>query len=197
MNHLAHFHLSAPQPALIVGSLLGDYVKGRLNGKRPVNLDLGIKLHRVIDGFTDRHPVVRRSWRRFDPEFRRYAPVMTDIIFDHFLANEWNTFHDKSLSHFHDEIFAAINDYRSQLPDAAHRWSERMESSRALTSYIDTEFVHRSFVHLSTRLSRRNPLAEAYGQFATHRETLHADFQYFYPDLIDFVNEWKQTYFLD
>lgn len=199
MNHLAHFHLSAPHPDLIVGSVLGDYVKGRLTGERPVNLDLGIMLHRAIDGYTDRHDVVRQSWRRFDQRFRRFAPLITDIIFDYFLANEWHAFHTVSLSRFQDEVFGIINDNRSQLPADAQRWSDRMERSGALASYVEPAFVHRSFIHLSGRLSRSNPLTEAFGQFETHREALRADFRQFYPELVHFVNEWKQTHahFLD
>ncbi|MEX2488767.1 MAG: ACP phosphodiesterase [Pseudomonadales bacterium] len=192
MNHLAHFHLSAPQADLIVGSVLGDYVKGRLSGDRPANLDLGIRLHRVIDGYTDRHSIVRNSWRRFDKPFQRYGSLMTDIIFDYFLANEWQTFHQDPLCHFHDSIFSVLDDYQSYLPANARRWSERMKCSRAITAYDKPEFIHRSFVHLSGRLSRNNPLGDGYEQFETHKDALQADFHRFYPEMIDFVVKWKQ-----
>ncbi len=191
MNHLAHFHLAAPQPELIVGNLLGDYVKGPLSNPCPHNFHLGIKLHRAVDGYTDRHAIVRRSHRRFDREFRRYAPLMTDIIFDHFLARCWAEFHEVPLARFHDEIFLTIDGYRRHLPDAARRWLDHMAASRALVRHRHPVFVHKSFVHLSKRLTRSNPLADGFEQFRNHEDGLEADFREFYPGLRDFVRSWK------
>ncbi len=35
MNHLAHFALAGEEEALVIGALLGDYVKGPLAGRLP------------------------------------------------------------------------------------------------------------------------------------------------------------------
>ena len=71
MNHLAHFYLAHPHEELMVGGFLGDFVKGKLSGKHPHRIELGIRLHRAIDAYTDQHPIVKQSQRRFDPAFRR------------------------------------------------------------------------------------------------------------------------------
>ena len=56
MNYLGHLCLSDDSPECIVGNLLGDFVKGRPEGRFPPGVVRGIRLHRAIDGFTDGHP---------------------------------------------------------------------------------------------------------------------------------------------
>jgi acyl carrier protein phosphodiesterase len=52
VNFLAHLYLAAPTDELLVGNLMGDFVKGRpesLVGKFPDEVILGIRQHRAID----------------------------------------------------------------------------------------------------------------------------------------------------
>lgn len=191
MNHLAHFLLSFPEEGLIVGSLLGDHIKGRLRGEFPTHIEEGIRLHRSIDAWTDQHPLVRRSHRRFDSRFRRFAPLITDIVFDYFLANHWRRFHDRSLAAFHDDIFEVLNGHDRHLPDEAQHWSHHMQRSLAMLRYSEPEFIQRSFNHLSDRLSRPNPMADAFPRFEALREDLEQDFLEFFPLLMDFADDWK------
>ena len=58
MNVLAHIYLSGDSEKIIIGNYIGDYVKGKDYLKYPDLVRKGIILHRHIDGFTDRHPVV-------------------------------------------------------------------------------------------------------------------------------------------
>ena len=63
MNVLAHIYLSGDSDEIIIGNYIGDYVKGRDYLKYPELIRKGIIIHRHIDDFTDRHPVVHRSQR--------------------------------------------------------------------------------------------------------------------------------------
>ena len=64
MNYLAHLHLGGSQPAQLLGSLYGDFVKGPLNGRWPAQIEAAIRLHRRIDAFTDSHPLQARARAR-------------------------------------------------------------------------------------------------------------------------------------
>src|SRR3954464_15580437 len=86
MNYLAHLYLSAPTEDAWLGSLLGDFVKGPLDGRYSQHITSAIALHRKIDTFTDAHPVVLRSKSRISAARRRYAGIMIDMFYDHFLA---------------------------------------------------------------------------------------------------------------
>ena len=57
MNYLAHLLLAEPSREGLLGSLLGDFVKGPLGDRYPEQLRRGIVLHRAIDSFTDAHPM--------------------------------------------------------------------------------------------------------------------------------------------
>ncbi len=190
MNHLAHFLLSAHEPALLVGGFLGDFVKGRLNGHYPRDLETGIRLHRAIDAFTDKHPIVRRSCLRPESEFRRVAPIMTDIIYDYFLARHWHRFHDNSLEQFNFDIAETILNYGINLPDGARRFITHLAENRSLENYGTKTFVQRSFAHLSKRLTRANPLDVAFEQFEKFESELEQDFLAYFPELQDFTLTW-------
>ena len=190
MNHLAHFYLSGSDTNLLIGNFLGDYIKGRLVGERQVAIETGIQLHRAIDAFTDSHPITRRSQSRFEPRFRRVSGIMTDIIFDHFLAKDWDKYHSDDLQNFSDITMRKLLASREHLPENAIEGCQRMYDNNVLSRYVEPAFIDRSLRHLSTRLSRDNPLTEGYVQFLENQEELHSDFQEFFPVLQKHVSTW-------
>ncbi len=52
----------------------------------PEIIRAGIKLHRLIDEFTDTHPAVEVSKARIRDKYRKYSGVVVYMYFDHFLA---------------------------------------------------------------------------------------------------------------
>ncbi len=186
MNHLAHFFLAGEDPGLLVGGFLGDYVKGRLKGERGASIEAGIVLHRAIDAYTDQHPVTRKSQARFEPRFRRFSGIMTDIIYDHFLAANWHAYHSTDLQGFSDKTFETLLAHREHLPTPAFQTCERMQATNSLFSYQNPEFVDRSFHYLCRRLRRANPLDQGYDEFLQHKCGLYEDFVQFFPELVSF-----------
>ena len=96
MNYLAHLYLAGNDAEALIGSLMGDFIKGRVDPDLPPVLRQAILQHRRIDSFTDAHPIVRRSKQRVTNEFRRYAGILIDVFYDHFLAREWSQYSDVS-----------------------------------------------------------------------------------------------------
>jgi acyl carrier protein phosphodiesterase len=58
MNLLAHALLSPPNPAILVGNMTADWVKGKARHALPAEIRIGMQLHQAIDVFTDTHPLV-------------------------------------------------------------------------------------------------------------------------------------------
>jgi acyl carrier protein phosphodiesterase len=79
MNYLAHLYLSADRPLLAIGNFIADHVKGSMADQYDGEVRDGIRLHRMIDEFTDSHPIVEKSKARLRPDFRKYAPVIVDL----------------------------------------------------------------------------------------------------------------------
>ena len=194
MNHLAHFKLADGQSHLLTGNFLADDIRGRLNGQFTVNIELGIQLHRAIDAFTDRHPVVRHSHTRFDAQYRRYGGIITDIVFDHFLARDWHSHDSRPLPVFCEQSWHALLQHEQILPERTLERARNMQQRKAMENYSATAFIERSFVYLSGKLKRENPLATAYSQFETHCRSLETDFAQFFPELETFANNWIKNH---
>ncbi len=191
MNHLAHFQLAGAEHHLIVGGFLGDFVKGRLPSSFDAAIDRGIRLHRSIDSFTDQHPVVKQSQARFSPQLRRFSPVITDIIFDHFLARHWRDFSTVNLATFSREVCDIVISYDASLPLRAQRLINDLHQYRRLEHYKSRNFVASALVSLSNRITRANPIREGYRDFVIHYDALEADFLKFFPDALAFSSQWQ------
>ena len=86
MNYLAHLYLSGNDDELKLGNFIGDSVRGSDLSMYPPRVQDGIILHRGIDRYTDSHHVVMKSKLRLRPKYHKYAPVIVDMFYDHFLG---------------------------------------------------------------------------------------------------------------
>ena len=119
MNYLAHFHLAWPDELLVVGGLEGDFHKGPLPGTLAPTLHCGVALHRAIDAYTDSHAVVADVRRQFPPELRRYAGILIDLCFDHFLARHWSSYSEMAHSEFSAAVYRILEKHSASLSGGA------------------------------------------------------------------------------
>lgn len=182
MNYLAHFHLSHGDDGLLLGALLGDYVKGPLKGEHRKDIEQGIVLHRKIDAFTDQHTCLQQCQRLFAPQYRRYASIMTDVAFDHFLNRHWSRFHSQPLEAFSDEVYRlCLNS--GALTGAAKRQAENLARYQVLESFQHWQTVQATLQRIQQRLRRANPLANAAEEMQRSYDELEQIFLAFYPEL--------------
>lgn len=193
MNYLAHFHLAYGSSDLIIGALLGDFVKGPLKGLRHQGIENGIRLHRKIDVFTDRHEIIRQCHQHFQPDFRRYAGIMTDVAFDHFLSKHWNDFHPQSMEDFSAEVFSALR-ADSNLPDGAQRMAEVLEYHKVFQHYQHWKTVDSALSNIGQRFKADNPMANAAAELHKHYSILEDTFLDFYQDLQKHVKTQRDSF---
>lgn len=195
MNYLAHFHLSAGNDGLVIGALLGDHVKGCLQGQYPSNWEQGIKLHRSIDAFTDRHPSLRQAQQLFEPEYRRYAGIMLDVIFDHFLNQHWEKFHHQPLSDFSQEVYQLLD--TDGMPASARLQASNFARYDVLCNYRHWQTIEQVLERISQRLRRQNPLGQSAGQLQQHYLKLEQYFLDFYPQLQQHSHDQREQFSLE
>lgn len=183
MNYLAHFHLSFGDNDLVIGALLGDFVKGPLTGQYPPGIERGIRLHRKIDAFTDSHPELRETLAWFDPRFRRYGGIMLDIACDHFLSRHWERFDSLTLDEFSQRVYHILEQH-PELPPAARFQAGRLIQYDVLNGFSDWRTVEAALHRVSARLRRDNPLPEAANVLERHYSALEEVFLAFYPQLV-------------
>ncbi|MEH6593875.1 MAG: ACP phosphodiesterase [Halioglobus sp.] len=186
MNFLAHFHLAGPNKALIAGGLEGDYYKGLLSGKLSPGIERGIKLHRAIDAHTDNHAVIAELRRHFPPDIRRYAGILIDISFDHYLTRHWAQFSPLALPEFNHRVYRALSLHRQELSPGAQAMASRMLALDILGRYHDWHAVTATAIRIGERFTRGNPLLDVERQLAPVRDRLEQAFLDFYPQLFEF-----------
>ena len=186
MNYLAHLHLGGQRPEELLGSLYGDFVKGRLQGQYSPVIESAIQLHRSIDVFTDRHPLVDQSLSRFTQTRRRYAGIVLDVFFDHCLARDWAQYAQEPLERFTSGFYQVLV-AQPQLPSRLAAIAPHMAAHDWLGSYRDFETLERVLLGISRRLSRPEELAGAMQDLSALYEPLSEDFRAFYPQLQAFA----------
>ena len=186
MNYLAHLHLGGSQPAQLLGSLYGDFVKGPLDGRWPADIESAIRLHRRIDAFTDGHPLILQAKQRFPVERRRVAGILLDVFFDHCLARDWEHYAPLPLEAFTRRVYQVL-DAEPRLPDRLALIAPRMAAQDWLGSYREFETLERVIQGMASRLSRPGVLAGAMAELDALYPDLHQDFQAFYPELQRFA----------
>lgn len=191
MNFLAHFHLAWPDDELIAGGLEGDYFKGPLAGQLPRGIERGVQLHRAIDGFTDRHPEVEALRREFPDELRRYAGILIDLSFDHFLSLHWETFGEQALASFNTGVYRSLELQSRHLSPGALRMYNRLVEHDLLGLYQHWETIPASAERIGERFRRHNPFRDVASQLQPKKDRLEAAFLNFYPDLQDFAHRQR------
>ncbi|WP_137819911.1 ACP phosphodiesterase [Pseudomonas sp. 2FG] len=186
MNYLAHLHLGGSQPAQLLGSLYGDFVKGPLVGHYPADIEAAIRLHRRIDVFTDSHPRVLQAKARFPAERRRTAGILLDLFFDHCLAQHWQDYADEPLPCFTSRVYRVLA-AEPALPARLARIAPRMAAQDWLGSYQEFAVLEQVLQGMRRRLSRPQLLDGALDELAALYQPLSEDFRQFYPDVQAFA----------
>ncbi|HWK02313.1 MAG TPA: ACP phosphodiesterase [Puia sp.] len=195
MNYLAHAYLSFSIPEIAVGNLISDFVKGKKKLDYPETIQKGISLHRAIDAFTDAHEITRQAKVFFRADYGLYAGALTDVVYDHFLANDPHEFAGganslgggSGLSTFAEKTYEQLAPFLPLFPEQFARMFPYMRSQNWLYNYRYKEGIFSSFTGLSRRAAYMGDPGKACELFETHYKELEACYALFFPALKDFA----------
>ncbi len=174
----------------MAGVFLGDHIKGSLNGDRPDHIEAGIRFHRSVDAFVDRHVSQQKSVGRLPKQFRRYGGIVCDVVYDYYLANHWGKFSAQEFEPFCQFSYAQILKEPEFLSKEAAHVIRRMAEHNSLEGYRSKQYIERSLSFISERLSRSNPLKDAYKEFERLETVIESDFLEFLPEVDEFAQAW-------
>jgi acyl carrier protein phosphodiesterase len=189
MNFLAHLYLSGNNDEVKIGNFIGDYVKGKDYNKYSPLIRKGILLHRKIDSFTDAHPVVKNHKSLFYHKFHKYAGVITDIIYDHFLVKEWQVFSNENFDEFVDNINELLTNNFEYLPEAMKQFVPNFIKYKWLKSYETLDGIESVLIGMSKGTSLPNETEFALFILKKHYKEIKHDFFVYFPQLIDYVEK--------
>lgn len=192
MNFLAHCALGGDDDDLVVGGFLGDFIKGPVPVDLPGRIGLGVKLHRRIDAFSAVQPQLKDSATRFGPELRRVAPVVVDLVADHFLARRFEAIHGEPLDEFAARTYALLGIHDHLFSTRAKRFHAALRANRVFQRYTELGTVARAMEHIAQRLKMDELVSEAMAIIEADYEHLAADFLAYYPDLCDHANAFVE-----
>jgi acyl carrier protein phosphodiesterase len=198
MNFLAHLYLSGDNPKLMVGNFIGDFVKGkRALEKFEPEIIRGIELHRGIDAFTDKHPIVSKSKNRLREKYRHYSGVIVDVFYDHFLAKNWNDYHRQPLLDFSLHAYKTIDSFNLVLPEEVKQMLPYMKRGNWLLNYGFVEGIHRALSGMASRTTFVSKMEQASSELVTHYNDFEKEFQEFFPQLnaycVHKIESWNQA----
>jgi acyl carrier protein phosphodiesterase len=193
MNFLAHFHLAWPDEGLVAGGLEGDFFKGPLHGQLPVQLERGVRLHRAIDAYTDAHPLIAQLRRELPPQLRRYAGILVDLCFDHYLSLHWPNYSTLPLPEFNRDVYRILKRHESALSADARHMANRLIEYDVLGLYMEWETVLTTANRIGKRFRRRNPFIALEQSLLPVKGAMEQVFLNFYPQLQWFCRERVQT----
>ncbi|MCX8957963.1 ACP phosphodiesterase [Erwinia psidii] len=185
MNFLAHLHLATLAGSSLTGNLMADYVRGNPHGMWPEQIAQGIQLHRRIDAMTDSLPEVRAARALFRGQTWRVAPIALDIIWDHFLALQWNTIQPEiSLPVFLADCHSVIHRELHTTPPRFRTLNEHLWTERWMEKYADVDWLKKVFSGIASRRPRLAALTESHQDFTDNYQNLSEIFWQFYPTMM-------------
>jgi beta-hydroxyacyl-ACP dehydratase FabZ len=139
LNWLAHFVLSPSDDRARLGGWLADVLTpSEAASVSDPMIRAGIRLHREVDRLTDAHPAVLESRLCLPQGVRRYAGIVLDVAWDHFLSIRFRERVGRDLEGFVHEVHVGLLRQRPNLSTEVAAVVDRMVSESWLTCYRDT-----------------------------------------------------------
>jgi len=189
MNFLAHIYLSGDNEQITIGNFIADGIRGKKYKKFPRDIQTGILLHRAIDTFTDKHPIVRQSTKRLHKNYSHYSGVIVDILYDHFLAKNWNEYCEIPLKFYSEKFYDSLQDNFDILPIRIKRMMPFMISDNWLLSYASIDGIQRVLEGMNRRTQNKSKMNNAVNELKLHYLDFENEFTSFFEELIEFSKE--------
>lgn len=184
MNFLAHLYLSGDDEDVMIGNFIADGIKGKRYEDYPEQIKKGILLHRFIDDFTDTHPVCLESKLLLRPKYHKLAPILVDMVYDHFLALHWADYSEKPLRKYVDDVYKTLQRRNADLTPQVQHMLPYMIQFDWLYNYQFQEGMERVFMGMSRRVRQGEIIKNGWMDIETNKTAFDDQFKRFFSDLI-------------
>ena len=191
MNFLSHLLLAGDDEGLMLGAMLGDFVRGKkiLDTYDP-EIRLGIELHRFIDRSVDSLPDVASLREHFEKPFRRYSGIIIDLAFDHELAIRGDGYSEESLESYDLRVRDLLAKHQDLVPVGLRRFMHYADRRGLFATYRNPSEILLSLSGIGTRLSRPNPLHRVEEIWDDLEPLCSANFEHVFAQVQAAVAEW-------
>ncbi len=194
MNFLAHIFLSGNNDLIKIGNFMADGIRGNDYLEYPEEIQKGIILHRAIDTYTDAHPIWRKSKHRLHERYGHYSGVIIDILYDHFLAKNWNTYSNEYLEDYVERFYQSLKDNYEILSPKTKKLMPFMIESNWLVSYASIAGIERILFQMDYRTKHRAHMHNAVQELQEFYTEFEEEFTLFFVDLIEMVEDFNTNH---
>ena len=170
---------------------MGDFLRGVKVKSLPAAIALGVHNHLAVDRFTDSHPGLRQLKTNFSSERRRFAGIILDVVFDHFLIKHWRDHTREDLAAFTAYCYQSLDQLRQVMPTVMRQRVGWMIQYDLLNSYTELQGVANALNGISRRMRFDNCLAGAVEEIKAHYPVLEENFHTFFAELCAHVRDIK------
>ena len=183
MNHLAHLYLSSDKEEEMVGQFIADAVKGNDFNLYSPDIRQGILLHRWVDSFTDTHDLVKELRAEYRPKLGLYSGVLIDLVFDYFLAKDFQIHSGIELEEFQQFTFSVLNKHEDHFPEKMKKYFFYMKDKEFMMKYAHPVEMADVVRQMGKRIPRGESLLAAGDFFEDYVEMASAYFPAFFEEL--------------
>jgi acyl carrier protein phosphodiesterase len=192
MNFLAHTLLAGEDEGMIVGNFIADFLRGKKKmAAMPESIQKGILIHRKIDAFTDKHPVVKESYHRLKPTQGRYASVIIDVLYDYFLVKNWDKYSSTPLNELTENAYRHFEKHIDIYPKSLQKRLPLMIADNWMVRYGELDGLRFTFSKMALRIKFPNEFHTAVDDLIRLETELDMDFNAFFPNLVTYVEQEK------
>lgn len=190
MNFLAHIYLAGTNKETILGNFIADSIRGNKFHHYSDGIQFGIKMHRAIDVFTDEHPIFRQSKRRLDNKYRLYKGVIIDLIYDHFLAKNWQQYSDIPLDIYSQSFYQLLYKEFDILPEKTQHLLPYMSQQNWLYKYRTLQGIGEIMHDMNVRTRGISKMNEAIVDLRENYPIFEKDFTLFFDELQKYCTQY-------
>ncbi|RZK41236.1 MAG: DUF479 domain-containing protein, partial [Hymenobacter sp.] len=119
--------------------------------------------------------------------YGKYAGVVADVFFDHFLARNFSEFSTESLADFTQRVYARLARRTAEFPAPVQRFFPYLVQQNWLLHYAEIAGIARTLLGLSRRASPGSGMETAGEELRRNYAAYEADFRVFFPQLQAFA----------
>lgn len=188
MNYFAHLYLAQPTSDSFLGNLLGDFRKGTNVTTYPIAVQAGLKNHIMVDNYTDNHRLIKDAKKLFSRETRRFSGVALDVLFDHYLINDWQQYHTTDFEVFKRDCYRLLASRLGVMPEPMHRVMTSVIERDWFAHYATQAGTLQAIENIAKRIRFPNRFASISEEVAYNDKELKQRFREFFPQLVEEVH---------
>ena len=121
--------------------------------------------------------------------YHKYAGIIIDIFYDHFLASLWDDFSSLSLQEFVNRTYDLLKRNYKVLPEAIKRWFPTFLENNWMMAYQSVGGIELVLERMAANTSLPNHAGYAVEVLSERYDSFKSDFLEFFPSIIRFLEE--------